>query len=55
MGSDVSLKEPGAGETLATVGTFAALVVGPHVHREGRHGHVHLIAVGTATGFLVTQ
>lgn len=55
MGSNVSLQEPGPGEALATVGTFAALVVGSHMHREGRHRDINLIAVGTTSGFLVTQ
>jgi len=55
VGPDVSLQEPGAGEALATVRALAALVVGPHVHREGRHGHIHLVTVGTTSSLLVTQ
>jgi hypothetical protein len=51
----MSLQEPGPGETLATVGTFAALVMSPHVHREGRHGYIHFVAVGTTSGLLVAQ
>jgi hypothetical protein len=51
----VSLQEPGPGEALATVRTLAALVMSPDVHREGRHGHIHLVAVRAATRFLVAQ
>lgn len=29
--------------------------MGPHVHREGRHRYVNLIAVRTTSSFLVTQ
>lgn len=55
VSSNVSLQEPGPGEALATVGTLAALVMSPHVHGEGRHGHIHLVTVGTAPSLLVTQ
>lgn len=50
---DVTLQQPGAGETLATVLTLAALVVSAHVHREGGHGHVNLLTVGTVASLLV--
>lgn len=51
--ADVALQQPGSGEALATEGTLAALAVRPHVHREGRHGHVHLGAVRTLARLLV--
>ena len=51
----VSLEQPWPGEALAAVVTLAALVVGAHVHAEGRYAHVDFVAVWTATGFFVTQ
>lgn len=53
VSSNVSLEEPRSGEGLAAVGTLAALAVGPHVHREGRHRHVHLVAVRTTPRLLL--
>lgn len=55
MGPDVSLQQPGSREALAAVRTLAALVVRAHVHGEGRHGDVHLVAVRTTTCLLVGQ
>lgn len=53
VSADVSLQQPGPREALATEGTLAALAVRAHVHREGRHGHVHLGAVRTLARLLV--
>lgn len=53
VGSDVSLQEPGSREALAAEGALAALAVGAHVHRKGRHGDVHLGAVRALPGLLV--
>lgn len=51
--ADVTLQQPGSREALATVRACAALVVRAHVHAEGRHGDVDLLAVGTLAGLLV--
>lgn len=51
--ADVALQQPGSGEALAAEGTLAALAMRPHVHGEGRHGHVHLGAVRTLARLLV--
>ena len=37
-------EEPGPGECLGAVGTLVVPVVGLHVHRQGRHGGVVLVA-----------
>lgn len=49
----VTLQQPWPGEALAAVLTLAALVMGAHVHREGRHRDVHLLAVRTVARLLV--
>lgn len=53
--TDVSLQQPGSREALAAEGALAALAVRAHVHREGRHGHVHLGAVRTLASLLVSH
>ena len=41
---DMVGEEPGPGECLGAVGTLVVPVVGLHVHRQGRHGGVVLVA-----------
>lgn len=53
MGAYVALQQPGPREALAAILALAALVMGAHMHREGRHRHVHLFAVGTMSRLLV--
>ena len=42
----MSLEQPGPRERLAAHLTLVAQVVREHVHRQGRHAHVHLVADG---------
>lgn len=51
----MALEQPRPGEALAAVLTLAALVVGPHVHRVGRHANVELVAVRAPSGLLVSR
>lgn len=51
--ADVALQQPGPRKALAAEGALAALAVRPHVHREGRHGHVHLRTVRALACLLV--
>lgn len=53
--SDVPLQQPRPGETFATGGTLATLVVCTDVHRIGRHRDVNLGTVRTSTSLLVLQ
>lgn len=55
VGADVPLQQPRPGEALAAVRALAALIVGAHVHRVGRHRDVHLVAVRAAARLLVHQ
>ena len=40
----VSVEQPGSGEALATDVAGVGEAVGEHVHRQGRHAHVELVA-----------
>ena len=40
----VSVEQPGSREALAADVAGVGEVVGEHVHAEGRHAHVHLVA-----------
>ena len=53
--ADVSLEQPRAREPLAAVRTRATLGVCTHVHAEGWHADVHLLAVRTLARFLVVR
>ena len=55
VGADVALQQPGSGELLTAVRALAALVVCPHMHAIGRHGHVYFVTVRAFAGFLVTH
>lgn len=55
MSSDVTLKKPGPGETLATILTFATLVVSAHVHGISGHAHVEFVTMGTSSCFFVRR
>lgn len=47
------LEQPRPGEALSAILTFATLIVSPHVHGEGWHADVHLVAMRTPPGFLI--
>lgn len=51
----MTLQQPWSGEALAAVAALAALAVRAHVHAVGRHAHVHLVAVRTASRLLVGE
>ena len=44
MTSLVSVEQPGSREALATGVAGVGEAVGEHVHRQGRHAHVELVA-----------
>lgn len=52
VGPHVALQEPGPTEGLAAHSALVLQVVGHHVHGQGRHGHVHLVAGGALPGLL---
>ena len=52
---DVALKQPGSREALPAEVALAALVVGPQVHRVGRHRDVGLVAVRALAGLFVLK
>ena len=47
MRSEMTLKQPRPGKGFATIIAFAVLIMGSHVHGEGRHAHVDFCAVWT--------
>ena len=49
---DVVGEEPGPGESLGTVATLVVPAVGLHVHRQGGHGGVVLVAHSTVSALL---
>jgi hypothetical protein len=51
----VPLQQPRPGEAFPAEGALAALTVRAHVHTEGRHRHVDLVAVRTSPRLLVGQ
>ena len=55
MSSDVALEQPWSGEALPAKVALAALVVGPQVHRVGRHRDVGLVAVRALASFFVLK
>ena len=44
VGTEVALQQPRPGEGLAADVALVVEVVGEHVHAEGWHAHVHLVA-----------
>lgn len=55
MRTYVTLEQPRPGEALAAIVALAALIVSPHVHTEGRHTDVDLVAVRASPGLLISQ
>lgn len=55
VGPHVTLQEPGPAKGFTTHCTLMLQVMGQHVHRQRRHGHVHLVAGGTLPGLLAVQ
>lgn len=53
--ANVSLEQPRSREALAAVVALAALVVRAHVHGEGGHADVELVAVGAAARLFVRR
>lgn len=51
----VPLQQPRPGEALAAIVALAALIVGPHMHAEGGHADVDLVAVRAPSGLLIAQ
>ena len=47
MRSEMTLKQPRPGKGFATIIAFAVLIMGSHMHGEGRHAHVDFCAVRT--------
>ena len=55
MSPDVALEQPWSREALPAKVALAALVVGPQVHRVGRHRDVGLVAVRALASFFVLK
>ena len=53
--ANVALQQPRSAEFLAAEGALAALVVRPDVHAEGRHRHVHFVAMRTFSRLFVGE
>ena len=47
MRSQMTLKQPRPGKGFATIIAFAVLIMGSHVHGEGRHADVDFCTIGT--------